>query len=85
MVANRSTPQEDLYLVYSGRNQDSGKPIIRAHLNPLVWWIWVGVLVVIAGTLIALIPSAATARVPQPARVRIAIPATSGETVGAGR
>ncbi|HEU5451402.1 MAG TPA: heme lyase CcmF/NrfE family subunit [Terriglobales bacterium] len=85
MVANRSTPKEDLYLVYSGRNQDTGRPIIRAHLNPLVWWIWVGVLVVVGGTLIALVPSTASARMPLPARVRLAVPATSGETVGAGR
>src|SRR5580704_15999270 len=33
MVANRSTPQEDLYLVYEGQNRDTGRPIIKAHLN----------------------------------------------------
>jgi len=47
IVANRSTPLEDLYLVYSGRNDETGNPIIRVHLNPLVMWIWVGVLVVV--------------------------------------
>ena len=47
MVANRSTMKEDLYLVYAGRNQESGAPIIRAHVNPLVMWIWVGVLVAV--------------------------------------
>src|SRR5438105_1365038 len=34
MVALHSTIQEDLYLVYAGRNQDTGRPIIKAHLNP---------------------------------------------------
>ena len=42
IVANRSRLSEDLYLVYTGRNQDTGKPIIKAHVNPLVMWIWIG-------------------------------------------
>ena len=71
IVANRSTMKEDLYLVYEGENLDTGKPIIKAHLNPLVMWIWVGVWIIIAGTIIAMVPnSAALVRVPAPARVR---------------
>jgi cytochrome c-type biogenesis protein CcmF len=81
MVANRSTLREDLYLVYSGLNDQTGRPIIRAHLNPLVLWIWIGVLIVIAGTGVALVPNAAPARVTVTAR----IPAPAGEVVGAGR
>jgi cytochrome c-type biogenesis protein CcmF len=69
MVANRSTMREDLYLVYEGRNLDTGRPIIKAHLNPLVMWIWVGVWIMIAGTVIALIPNAAAVRVMAPARI----------------
>jgi cytochrome c-type biogenesis protein CcmF len=57
MVANRSTMLEDLYLVYAGKNPDTDRPIIKAHLNPLVMWIWVGVQIIILGTLIALIPN----------------------------
>jgi cytochrome c-type biogenesis protein CcmF len=81
MVANRSTIREDLYLVYSGLNDQTGRPIIRAHLNPLVLWIWIGVLIVIAGTGVALVPNMAAARVTAPARV----PAAAEEAVGAGR
>ena len=81
MVANRSTMREDLYLVYSGLNDQTGRPIIRAHLNPLVLWIWIGVLIVIAGTGVALVPNMAPARVAAPARVV----APAGEPVGAGR
>jgi len=77
IVANRSTPLEDLYLVYEGQNQDTGRPIIKAHLNPLVMWIWVGVWIIIAGTVIAMIPNAAPVRVPAPARMH-------AEPVGAG-
>src|ERR1019366_3589705 len=54
MVANRSRLKQDLYLVYAGRNQDTGRPIIKAHVNPLVLWIWIGVHVVLIGTIIAL-------------------------------
>ena len=57
MVANRSRLNEDLYLVYTGRNQDTGRPIIKAHVNPLVMWIWIGVQVVLIGTLLALVPN----------------------------
>jgi cytochrome c-type biogenesis protein CcmF len=78
IVANRSTPLEDLYLVYEGQNQDTGRPIIKAHLNPLVMWIWVGVWIIIAGTVLAMIPNAAAAvRVVAPARMQ-------PEPVGAG-
>jgi len=63
---------KDLYLVYEGRNQDTGRPIIKAHLNPLVPWIWTGLIVIIFGTVIALIPNAAPIRVPAPARVQTA-------------
>ena len=33
---------KDLYLVYAGLNPDNRHPIIKAHLNPLVPWIWTG-------------------------------------------
>src|SRR6202790_3427615 len=70
MVANRSTPQEDLYVVYEGQNLDTGRPIIKVHLNPLVMWIWIGVWIIIAGTVVALIPNAVPVRVSAPARMR---------------
>ena len=70
--ATRSTPKDDLYLVYEGQNQDTGRPIIKAHLNPLVMWIWVGVWIVIAGTVVALIPNAVAVRVAAPARMHAA-------------
>ena len=77
VVANRSTPQEDLYVVYEGQNPETGKPIIKVHLNPLVMWIWIGVWIIIAGTVVALIPNAVPVRVAAPARMR-------AEPVGAG-
>jgi cytochrome c-type biogenesis protein CcmF len=58
MVALHSTPEADLYIIFMGRDPDSQKPIIKVFLNPLISWIWIGVLIVVAGTLFALVPSA---------------------------
>jgi cytochrome c-type biogenesis protein CcmF len=71
----RSTLLEDLYVVYEGQNPDTGRPIIKAHLNPLVSWIWIGVLGMIFGTVIALVPNAAPVRAvatePAESKVRV--------------
>jgi cytochrome c-type biogenesis protein CcmF len=68
---------KDLYIVYEGVNQDTGRPIIKAHLNPMVPWIWLGVIVMVLGTISALIPNAAPVRVTAPVR-------TQPAPVGAG-
>jgi cytochrome c-type biogenesis protein CcmF len=57
MVAVHSVPSWDLYVVYEGTNPDTGQPIIKAFLNPLVSWIWAGVVLMVLGTLVALVPS----------------------------
>jgi cytochrome c-type biogenesis protein CcmF len=67
----RSTLNEDLYLVFEGLNSDNGHPILKAHLNALVMWIWMGVWIMLLGTVLALIPNA-------PARVRLAARSRSG-------
>jgi cytochrome c-type biogenesis protein CcmF len=46
-----------LYLVFEGKDPDTQQPIIKAFLNPLIAWIWIGVLIVVAGTFIALVPN----------------------------
>jgi cytochrome c-type biogenesis protein CcmF len=67
VVANHSTLQTDLYVIYEGKNPDTEKPIIKVFLNPLMNWIWIGVAIVVLGTLVALVPNmtrtAARARV----------------------
>ena len=66
-VAIHSSLLEDLYVIYEGKNPDNGHPIIKAFVNPLVSWVWIGVLVVAFGTGLALVPNAApvTAQVPK--------------------
>ncbi|HEV2135961.1 MAG TPA: cytochrome c-type biogenesis CcmF C-terminal domain-containing protein [Terracidiphilus sp.] len=61
MVAIHSLPSWDLYVVYEGTNPDTGRPIIKAFLNPLVGWIWFGLAVIVFGTLVAMVPSVAPA------------------------
>jgi cytochrome c-type biogenesis protein CcmF len=71
MVANHSTLAWDLYVVYEGKNPDSGLPIIKVFLNPLVAWIWIGVFVVILGTVTALAPNLKSVLAPSRAKVSI--------------
>ena len=57
VVTNHSTLAWDLYVIYAGKNPDSGQPIITVFLNPLVAWIWIGVAIIVFGTLVALVPN----------------------------
>ena len=75
MVANHSTMRWDLYVVYEGRDSTTGLPIIKAFLNPLVMWIWVGLVVVVFGTLVALVPSLS------PARAIVAVPVPKSDSM----
>ena len=45
-----------------GRNPDSHLPIIKVFLNPLICWIWIGVMIVVLGTAFALVPNATLKR-----------------------
>ncbi|HET6934370.1 MAG TPA: heme lyase CcmF/NrfE family subunit [Candidatus Angelobacter sp.] len=86
IVANRSTLLEDLYVIYEGNNPDTGHPIIKAFINPLVSWIWIGVLVVLFGTGMALIPNAEAIRSVVPATAAVAAMEKSGmRPVGASK
>jgi cytochrome c-type biogenesis protein CcmF len=75
----RSTFKEDLYVIFEGQNE-KGWPIIKAHLNPMVIWIWIGAWVMVLGTGMALIPNApAPARVPVAKRVAEPVHAVTGD------
>jgi cytochrome c-type biogenesis protein CcmF len=56
VVAIESTVVHDLYVVYAGRTPDTNVPVIHAYLNPLVKWIWFGGIVLVLGTILAMIP-----------------------------
>jgi cytochrome c-type biogenesis protein CcmF len=84
IVANHSTLAWDLYVIYAGKNPDTGQPIIKVFLNPLVAWIWIGVGVIVFGTGVALFPNmtaalaASRSRVPALAQAD-AVPARGGD------
>ena len=71
MVANHSTLAGDLYVVYAGKDPENGQPIIKVFLNPLVAWIWIGVVIVIAGTAVALSPNLTAALAASRARTEV--------------
>ncbi|HTZ90128.1 MAG TPA: heme lyase CcmF/NrfE family subunit [Alloacidobacterium sp.] len=72
VVSNHSTLAWDLYVVYAGKNPDTGQPIIQVFLNPLVAWIWIGVAIIVFGTAVALVPNMSAALAAS--RVRVAVP-----------
>jgi len=84
MVAIHSTLANDLYVVFEGRNPQTGRPIIKVYLNPLVNWLWIGVVIIVFGSFIALVPPLLPQRQaegqPQPAN---ALPAPFPATVAA--
>ena len=53
----RSTPQEDLYVIFSELQPDGRTAAFRLLVNPLVWWMWAAGPFVILGTIIALWPA----------------------------
>jgi cytochrome c-type biogenesis protein CcmF len=56
-VAIRPRLTEDVYVVFAGMTNDGLKPVFQVFVNPLVNWVWLGAMVVVLGTLTALIPS----------------------------
>jgi cytochrome c-type biogenesis protein CcmF len=57
-VAIRSTVQEDLYIVFAGAVNGTEEAVYRFNLNPLVWWVWFGGLVLVVGGLVTMWPGA---------------------------
>jgi cytochrome c-type biogenesis protein CcmF len=55
-VAIRSNLQEDVYLVFAGAVNGTEEAVYRFNLNPLVWWVWFGGLVLAFGGLITMWP-----------------------------
>ncbi|MCC6173684.1 MAG: heme lyase CcmF/NrfE family subunit [Chloroflexi bacterium] len=67
-VAIRTTPLQDLYIVLGGWDAD-GSASFLVFVNPLVLWLWIGGLLAVAGTFVALWPD------PRPRTVVAPMPA----------
>jgi cytochrome c-type biogenesis protein CcmF len=62
-VGLRTTPVDDLYAVLAGWEPD-GSASFMLFINPLVLWIWLGGIVAVAGTLVAMWPQPGVRVVP---------------------
>ena len=54
-VAIRTTYKEDLYVIFASLNED-GTVTIKAHVNPLVKWLWLGGALMGVGGIVAMWP-----------------------------
>ncbi len=75
IVALHQTALADLYVIFEGREPQTNLPEIKVFLNPLIIWIWIGVLIVVIGTGFALVPSTAPRR--REATAQVEAPATA--------
>jgi cytochrome c-type biogenesis protein CcmF len=71
-VALRSTLSQDLYVVLTDMDQQTAAATVRAWVNPLVAWIWIGGGVMALGMIVILTgrPTTEPARVPSEAPAR---------------
>jgi len=61
-VAIRQTLREDLYVILGSYDEASGLATLQVFVNPLVSWLWLGGLVLVLGTVIAMYPNPAERR-----------------------
>ena len=68
-AALRRTPAEDLMVVLSEFTVETQHVVLSIHVNPLINWIWLGVGILLIGSIIAILPERAfafaTSRVPE--------------------
>ncbi|MFN3928897.1 MAG: cytochrome c-type biogenesis CcmF C-terminal domain-containing protein, partial [Thermoflexus sp.] len=55
--ALRATLKEDLYLLLSGWVDGGNRATFKVFINPMVSWIWIGGVVLVLGTLVAVWPT----------------------------
>ena len=56
-VALKTTLNKDLYLILGSLDLESGIATLKIRINNLVSWVWIGTLLLIIGTVVAIIPS----------------------------
>ncbi|MFT3698454.1 MAG: cytochrome c-type biogenesis CcmF C-terminal domain-containing protein [Kofleriaceae bacterium] len=53
---------EDVYVVLTGYDLDTSLANFRVYINPLILWVWLGFVVLAAGTLLCLVPESLVQR-----------------------
>ena len=63
----RSDLREDIYVVFAGSVEGTEEAVYRFTLNPLVWWVWFGGVILVIGGMVTMWPSSrvVTERVPR--------------------
>jgi cytochrome c-type biogenesis protein CcmF len=64
-VGIRSDLREDLYVVYAGSIGGTEESSFAFSINPLVWWVWFGGVLLVIGGLITMWPGGAVAHAPK--------------------
>jgi len=77
-VAMKRSLHEDLYTVVGQIDPQSKRATFQFHVNPLVSWIWVGLLILIAGTTTSLFPELSLGEVGAWSYVRAAAGVATG-------
>jgi cytochrome c-type biogenesis protein CcmF len=62
-----------LYVILAGFDRKANTATIKAIINPLIVWLWIGFATLVVGTLIAALPDPREARVTARSRVREAL------------
>ena len=58
----RSDLREDIYVVFAGATEDAEGAVYRFTLNPLVWWVWFGGVILVVGGVIVMWPGGGPTR-----------------------
>jgi cytochrome c-type biogenesis protein CcmF len=61
-AAIRSGLREDVYIVFAGSVDGTEEAVYRFTLNPLVWWIWYGGVVLVIGAVVTMWPGGGPTR-----------------------
>jgi len=69
-AAIRSDLREDLYIVFAGSVAGTEEAVYRFTINPLVWWVWFGGVILVFGGVVVMWPGAG----PTKASLRRALP-----------
>ncbi len=70
-VALRMGLREDVYLVLAGLDDSETRAAFRVFINPLQVWLWFGAMIMLAGTVVVIIPSKAAVTIPAVAAERV--------------
>jgi cytochrome c-type biogenesis protein CcmF len=59
--------REDVYLVLAGLDETGTRAALKLFINPLQMWLWVGIVIMVAGSAVVIIPQPTAARSVVPA------------------